>query len=129
MNPSTPESAAMDELPCHAHAHGLPDAGPLRGRTVVLIGGGSGIGLRVAHQAVAAGARVVLGGRTPARLVAAAAELGGRACWRAVDTTDRSSLASFFAELDRVDHLFTSAGTRPQDGPSSPPGRRLTAGR
>ncbi|MFE6743598.1 SDR family oxidoreductase [Streptomyces tubercidicus] len=105
----------MDELPCHDHdharTHGLPDAGPLRGRTVVLIGGGSGIGLRVAHQAVAAGARVVLGGRTPARLVAAAAELGGRACWGAVDTTDRSSLASFFAELDRVDHLFTSAAS------------------
>ncbi|MFB7213581.1 hypothetical protein [Streptomyces sp. NPDC056255] len=36
--------------------------GPLKDRTVVLIGGGSGIGLRVAHQGVAAGAQVVLGG-------------------------------------------------------------------
>ncbi|MEU5419021.1 SDR family oxidoreductase [Streptomyces sp. NPDC020667] len=85
--------------------------GPLRGRTVVLIGGGSGIGLRVAHQAVAAGARVVLGGRTPERLAAAARELGDRATWRTVDITDRSSLAGFFAGLDRVDHLFTSAAS------------------
>ena len=88
-----------------------PEHGPLRGRTVVLIGGGAGIGLRVAHQAVAAGAHVVLGGRTPERLAAAAQELGGSASWRAVDTGDRSSLASFFAELDRVDHLFTSAAS------------------
>ncbi len=39
---------------------------------MVLIGGGSGIGLRVAHQVVAAGAEVVLGGRTAQRLAAAA---------------------------------------------------------
>lgn len=84
---------------------------PLEGRTVVLIGGGSGIGLRVAHQAVDAGARVVLGGRTPDRLAAAARELGESARWRAVDVTDDASLAAFFAEIDRVDHLFTSAAS------------------
>lgn len=100
----------MHELPFHTDH--LPDAGrPLRGRTVVLIGGGSGIGLRVAHQAVAAGAQVVLGGRGPARLAAAAEELGDRATWRTVDITDGTSLASFFAELGRVDHLFTSAAS------------------
>lgn len=78
---------------------------------MVLIGGGSGIGLRVAHQAVAAGAQVVLGGRGPARLAVAAEELGDRATWRTVDITDGTSLASFFTELDRVDHLFTSAAS------------------
>ncbi|MFG2222299.1 SDR family oxidoreductase [Streptomyces sp. NPDC048644] len=102
----------MNEPPSAVrHPAGLPGPGALDGRTVVLIGGGSGIGLRVAHQAVAAGARVVIGGRTPERLAAAAQELGDRATWRTVDTTDRSSLAAFFAELDRVDHLFTSAAS------------------
>ncbi|KHO22315.1 short-chain dehydrogenase [Mycolicibacterium setense] len=76
-----------------------------------MIGGGSGIGLRVAHQAAAAGARVVLGGRTPVRLAAAAEQVGHSATWRSVDVTDNSSLAAFFAELDRVDHLFTSAAS------------------
>ncbi|MEU9464850.1 MULTISPECIES: SDR family oxidoreductase [unclassified Streptomyces] len=85
--------------------------GPLKDRTVVLIGGGSGIGLRVAHQAVAAGAQVVLGGRTPDRLAAAAQELGGAARWQTVDVTDDASLAAFFDGLDRVDHLFTSAAS------------------
>ncbi|MCL7493977.1 SDR family oxidoreductase [Streptomyces sp. MCA2] len=99
----------MNELPFRVD--GPADAGSLQGRTVVLIGGGSGIGLRVAHQAVGDGARVILGGRTRERLTAAAQELGSRATWRTVDTTDRSSLASFFAELDHVDHLFTSAAS------------------
>ncbi|MEU9113751.1 SDR family oxidoreductase [Streptomyces sp. NPDC048483] len=83
----------------------------LRGRTVVLIGGGSGIGLRVAHRVAAAGAHVVLGGRTAARLEAAAAELGAAATWRTVDTGDPASLAAFFDRTERIDHLFTSAAS------------------
>ncbi|MFE9905829.1 SDR family NAD(P)-dependent oxidoreductase [Streptomyces achromogenes] len=96
----------------HAPGPGaVPGAPALRGRTVVLIGGGSGIGLRVAHQVVAAGAEVVLGGRTAQRLAAAARELGPAASWRTVDITDRASPAAFFAPLERVDHLFTSAAS------------------
>lgn len=87
------------------------DAEELRGRTVVLIGGGSGIGLRVAHRVVDAGARVVLGGRTAARLESAAAALGEAATWRTVDTQDTDSLAAFFDRIERVDHLFTSAAS------------------
>ncbi|MFF3228971.1 SDR family oxidoreductase [Nocardia suismassiliense] len=95
-----------------ADGSGAPnDAGDLRGRTVVLIGGGSGIGLRVAHRVVAAGGRVVLGGRTAARLTAAAAELGDAARWQTVDTGDTASLAAFFDGIDRVDHLFTTAAS------------------
>ncbi|MEU2564926.1 SDR family oxidoreductase [Streptomyces longispororuber] len=86
-------------------------ANSLRDRTVVLIGGASGIGLRVAHQAVAAGARVVLGGRSAERLATAARDLGDAATWRTVDVTDRPSLAAFFEPLERVDHLLTTAGT------------------
>ncbi|WP_433664874.1 SDR family oxidoreductase [Nocardia sp. CA-128927] len=67
-----------------AKGSGAPsDAEDLRSRTVVLIGGGSGIGLRVAHRVVAAGGRVVLGGRTASRLAAAATELGDAASWQA----------------------------------------------
>ncbi|TCO55125.1 NAD(P)-dependent dehydrogenase (short-subunit alcohol dehydrogenase family) [Actinocrispum wychmicini] len=73
----------------------------------MIIGGGSGIGLAVARQAVAAGARVVLGGRSVATLTKAAEELGPAATWRAVDSTQQASLAGFFAGIDRVDHLFT----------------------
>ncbi|WIV53732.1 SDR family oxidoreductase [Amycolatopsis nalaikhensis] len=75
------------------------------GRVVVVIGGGSGIGLAVARRAAAEGAKVHLGGRTPEKLAAAAAEIG--ATWQVVDTTDQESLAAFFGALDRVDCLFT----------------------
>ncbi|MET9296101.1 SDR family oxidoreductase [Streptomyces sp. NPDC003077] len=84
---------------------------PLADRTVVILGGGSGIGLEVARRAVGAGARVVLGGRSEDRLGAAVAELGPAASARVVDTTDKVSLAAFFDALDRLDHLFTPAAS------------------
>ncbi|MFJ3667065.1 SDR family oxidoreductase [Streptomyces sp. NPDC090106] len=101
----------MTQLPSRPHTS--LGGSSLVGRTVVLIGGGSGIGLRVAHHAVAAGAHVVLGGRTEDRLARAADELGGGDAvrWRTVDVTDEESLAALFAEVDRVDHLFTTAAT------------------
>ncbi|WP_370965197.1 SDR family oxidoreductase [Amycolatopsis sp. cg9] len=77
----------------------------LAGKQVVIIGGGSGIGLEVARRAAASGASVHLGGRTPEKLSTAAKEVGGT--WQVVDSTDQDSLAAFFGALDRVDHLFT----------------------
>jgi NAD(P)-dependent dehydrogenase (short-subunit alcohol dehydrogenase family) len=77
----------------------------LEDRTVVIVGGGSGIGLEVARRAALEGAKVHLGGRTEAKLAAAAESLG--ATWQVVDSTDQDSLAAFFGALDRVDHLFT----------------------
>jgi NAD(P)-dependent dehydrogenase (short-subunit alcohol dehydrogenase family) len=48
----------------------------LEGRTVVIIGGGSGIGMEVARRAALAGAKVHLGGRTPGKLAGAASAIG-----------------------------------------------------
>ncbi|MFC4950448.1 SDR family oxidoreductase [Pseudonocardia sp. GCM10023141] len=83
----------------------------LQDRTVVLIGGGAGIGLEVARRVVAAGGSVVLGGRTAATLDAAVAELGSAATRRVVDTASPESVAAFFAGVPRVDHVFTTAAT------------------
>ena len=81
------------------------------GRTVVLIGGGTGIGRSVAGLVTAAGGEVVLGGRTAATLAGAAHELGPRARWHLVDTSEQSSIEQFFADIDRVHGLFTTAAT------------------
>ncbi|MET9325185.1 SDR family oxidoreductase [Tsukamurella sp. NPDC003166] len=83
----------------------------LRDRTVVLIGGGSGIGLAVARRVIADGARVVLGGRSRERLDGAVAELGPAARARTVDTADPASVEDFFADIDEVDALLTTAAT------------------
>lgn len=92
-------------------APGGPGAGPLTGREVVIVGGSSGIGLEVARRAVAAGARVTLGGRTERKLAEAADSLGDAARWAVVDNTDKESLAAFFAGVERIDHLFTPAAS------------------
>ncbi|WP_078324154.1 SDR family oxidoreductase [Mycobacteroides salmoniphilum] len=81
------------------------------GRTVVLIGGGTGIGRSVAGLVTAAGGEVVLGGRTAVTLSTAAHELGPRARWHLVDTSEQASIDKFFADIDRVHGLFTTAAT------------------
>src|SRR6185369_3664822 len=83
----------------------------LTDRTVVIIGGGSGIGLDVARRAAEAGARVHIGGRSAGRLAASAERIGAATTWQVVDNTDQDSLAEFFAALDQVDHLFTPAAS------------------
>jgi NAD(P)-dependent dehydrogenase (short-subunit alcohol dehydrogenase family) len=53
----------------------MPD--DLSGRVALVTGGGRGIGLNVARELAAAGARLAVTGRTPAQVKAAAQELGG----------------------------------------------------
>ncbi len=85
-------------------------------RTLVVIGGSSGIGLRLAIRAAAAGARVVIGARDPLRLQQATERIGHGAEGWTVDACDRNSLQAFFAHLSRVDLLFTP-GASYQVGP------------
>lgn len=92
-------------------SHSFLSQSAFAGRTVVLIGGASGIGLATARLISAAGGAVVLGGRTAATLSAAAAELGAGARARVVDTSDQSSLDEFFGALDVVHGVFTTAAT------------------
>ena len=81
------------------------------GKTVAIIGGGSGIGLRVAQLVVAEGGSVVLGGRSEERLKTAAEALGKAARWWAVDLEDRASIRAFFSAAGDLDHLFVPAAT------------------
>lgn len=73
---------------------------------LVIVGGSSGIGLRVARRALAQGARVTIGGRSQSRLDQAIATLPG-AHGFIVDSTSRGSLQAFFARTGRIDCLFT----------------------
>jgi NAD(P)-dependent dehydrogenase (short-subunit alcohol dehydrogenase family) len=83
----------------------------LENARVVIIGGGSGIGMAVAQKAIGAGATVVIGGRNENRLAQATGSLGPAASYRQVDTADKSSIRSFFAGIGRFQHLFTPAAT------------------
>ncbi|KIQ60582.1 SDR family oxidoreductase [Pseudomonas fluorescens] len=85
-------------------------ASNLLGRTVVIFGGTSGIGLAAAIQAKAAGAKVVVIGSNAAR-AEQAAQAHGLDGWRAADVTHREALEAALADIAVVDHLVLLAGT------------------
>jgi len=85
--------------------------GQLAGQTVVVIGGSAGIGLETARRARAEGADVILTGRNPDRLKAAAAELGALSA-SAFDANDTEAIRAFFATVEPpIDHVMVTAGT------------------
>ncbi|MGY2275154.1 MULTISPECIES: SDR family oxidoreductase [Pseudomonas] len=76
----------------------------LNGKTIIVIGGSSGIGAAVAKAAAARGAQVVLAGR---RLVSGV-ENGLRS--EPVDVTDAASLQRLYETVGRFDHLVYTSG-------------------
>ena len=68
----------------------------LEGKVAIVTGGAGGIGSRIARRFANAGAKVVVAGRTLAKLEVAAREIGGLAV-----TTD-------VTQSDQVDHLIAA---------------------
>ncbi|MFB9619245.1 SDR family oxidoreductase [Brooklawnia cerclae] len=85
----------------------------LNGTTVVVVGGSSGIGLRVAELAAERGALIILGGRDPVRLTSAANAVesaGADVTTLTVDAHDPASLGDFFERIEGFDHLVSTIG-------------------
>jgi NAD(P)-dependent dehydrogenase (short-subunit alcohol dehydrogenase family) len=84
----------------------------LKGKTALITGGNSGIGLATARRFVAEGARVAISGRDEATLAAAANELGVTAIRS--DVLDAQARSSVFDrikdEFGHLDILFANAG-------------------
>ncbi|MFM7065187.1 MAG: SDR family oxidoreductase [Actinomycetes bacterium] len=91
---------------------------PMDGRTVVITGGNSGIGLETSVALAAAGARVVMGCRNTVKADGAVADVRRRAGSdlvesRPLDLADLRSVEAFAAglvDLDQVDVLVNNAG-------------------
>lgn len=95
--------------------------GLFEGRTVVVTGGGSGLGRCAAHELASLGAHVALVGRQMAKLDAVAAEIGAIYPERAADVTryvcdirDEDSVKATVTDIlqahGRIDGLFNCAG-------------------
>ncbi|MBN9239986.1 MAG: short-chain dehydrogenase [Micrococcales bacterium 70-64] len=78
-------------------------------RTIVIIGGTSGIGLEIAKDALARGEKVVLTGRDAANTQAIAASLGDGATGLAVDISEPSSIAASLAGVGQINGLVLAA--------------------
>jgi NAD(P)-dependent dehydrogenase (short-subunit alcohol dehydrogenase family) len=99
------------------------DAGPLADKTVVVIGGTTGLGLSAVKACLAAGARVVAVGRNPAN-VSAVAALGGRVRALAGDAVDPQTAVRAideavraFGGFDGLYHVAGGSGRSEGDGP------------
>ncbi|APR76424.1 Short chain dehydrogenase [Minicystis rosea] len=77
-------------------------------RTIIVVGGSSGIGLGVARAARARGAEVVLAARDEKKLEAAAREIGG-ARTVAIDMAREEDVERLFASEPHVDHVVVTA--------------------
>ena len=88
--------------------------GKLEGKTAVITGGSSGIGLATAKRFAAEGAHVYITGRRQAELDAALAAIGPGATAVRVDSSKLADLDRLYAQVraerGRIDVLFANAG-------------------
>jgi len=82
----------------------------LKDKTVVILGGSSGIGLATAQAALAEGAKLIITGRSRERLEAARIKLQADVRTVALDVTDEPGTRALFGSFDKVDHVFVTAG-------------------
>ena len=89
----------------------------LSGRTAVVTGGGRGLGLGISQALLAAGADVIVLGRSalPAELIAQAADLGRAVHLHPLDLADSEAITATGAQVlaeHRIDILVNNAGTQ-----------------
>lgn len=82
----------------------------LAGRSVLILGGTSGIGLATGVAAQLSGAAVTVGGRDRDR-AASVARAHGFAGWFAADIGDPEAIHDGLSAIERVDHLVVMAGS------------------
>lgn len=80
------------------------------GRTFVVTGANSGLGLETARRLAEHGAHVIMTARDPEKGRAAAAQLPGSVEVRTLDLADLESVARFAAGVERADVLVNNAG-------------------
>lgn len=96
----------------------------LHQKSIVVVGGSSGLGLSAARAFLAAGARVVITGRDEEKVHAAEKELGRNVIGFAADATDAKAAPAAiqvalgnFQRFDGLYHVAGGSGRRHGDGP------------
>src|SRR6266446_751021 len=79
-------------------------------KRIVVLGGSSGIGLAVAQQVVARGARAIIASSNADRVKQAVATLDGNAEGHTLDLSNERDIQNFFRKIGDFDHLVFTAG-------------------
>jgi NAD(P)-dependent dehydrogenase (short-subunit alcohol dehydrogenase family) len=88
----------------------IENQGELSGKRIVVLGGSSGIGLAVAQQVVARGARAIIASSNADRAKQAVATLDGKAEAHTLDLANERDIQTFFQKIGDFDHLVFTAG-------------------
>src|SRR6267378_8578678 len=82
----------------------------LSDKRIVVLGGSSGLGLAVAQQAVAQGAKAIIASSNGDRVKQAVATLGAKAEGHTLDLSNEPDIQNFFEKIGDFDHLVFTAG-------------------
>ena len=80
----------------------------LKDKSVLVIGGGSGIGFGIAQGAAAEGAKVTIASRNAEKIAAKAKSIG--AAGAVLDVTEEANIEKFFKDHTGFDHIAFTAG-------------------
>jgi NAD(P)-dependent dehydrogenase (short-subunit alcohol dehydrogenase family) len=80
----------------------------LKDKRILVIGGGSGIGLGIAKGAAQEGAKVLIASRDAEKIAAAAKPIGATSA--VIDVREEKNIAQFFQEHGTFDHIAFTAG-------------------
>jgi NAD(P)-dependent dehydrogenase (short-subunit alcohol dehydrogenase family) len=80
----------------------------LKGKNVLVIGGGSGIGFGIAKGAAEEGAKVTIASRNAGKIAEKAKSIGGTAA--VLDVGEEANVEKFFGEHSSFDHIAFTAG-------------------
>ncbi|MBC7887311.1 MAG: SDR family oxidoreductase [Ferruginibacter sp.] len=83
----------------------------LKNKTIIIIGGSSGIGLSVAKMAAENGAAVTITSRSLERAKIASKSIAGEIKAAQLDVNDDNSVKDFFEHQTAVDHIYIAAGS------------------
>ena len=89
----------------------------LKSKRILVIGGGSGIGLGVARGAASEGAKVMIASRDAKKIAEAAKTIGAASA--AIDVRDEKNVGQFFKDNGAFDHIAFTAGDWEDIAPSA----------